>query len=349
VWTVTISDLRYRARQFLIAVVGAGLLLAMAVLLTGMAAGFRAEIRDTVRSVGADRWVVSAGATGPFTSTAPLPSSLVTDLTAAPGVLRADPIVVLPEESRTGSARREAEVIGFVPGGFGQPRPDRGRPAALAGEATVDARFHLGLGATFAAGGQSFHVVGLVHGRSLFGGTPLVYVTLSDAQRMAFHGLPLASAIVTSGVPSMLPAGTAALSEAEVRSDLLHQMKGAINSMDNSRSMMWIVAAFIVAALIYVSVIQRVRDFAVLKALGASSKKLFAGVAAQSVAVTVVAAVIGGLVSSRLKALFVQPITLSAGAFVTLPVIALVVGLAASAVAIRPAVAVDPTVAFSGG
>ena len=39
--TITIQDLRFRARQFLIAVGGAGLIFAMTLLLSGLAAGFR--------------------------------------------------------------------------------------------------------------------------------------------------------------------------------------------------------------------------------------------------------------------------------------------------------------------
>ena len=43
---ITLQDLRYRARQFSIAVIGAGLLFAMSILLAGMAAGFSVE-RDS--------------------------------------------------------------------------------------------------------------------------------------------------------------------------------------------------------------------------------------------------------------------------------------------------------------
>ena len=41
---ITLRDLQFRARQFLIAVLGAGLVFAMTLLLAGMAASFHAEI-----------------------------------------------------------------------------------------------------------------------------------------------------------------------------------------------------------------------------------------------------------------------------------------------------------------
>ena len=62
---ITLADLRMRFRQFLIAVVGAGLMFALALLLTGMVSGFHNEIDRTVavrrrrRLGGAERHVRS--------------------------------------------------------------------------------------------------------------------------------------------------------------------------------------------------------------------------------------------------------------------------------------------------
>ena len=44
---VTFADLWFRARQFLIAVVGVGLVLALALALSGLADGFHAEVAST--------------------------------------------------------------------------------------------------------------------------------------------------------------------------------------------------------------------------------------------------------------------------------------------------------------
>jgi putative ABC transport system permease protein len=47
-WAITLRDLEFRRRQFAIAVVGAGLAFALALVLTRMSAGFRHEARATV-------------------------------------------------------------------------------------------------------------------------------------------------------------------------------------------------------------------------------------------------------------------------------------------------------------
>jgi putative ABC transport system permease protein len=109
---------------------------------------------------------------------------------------------------------------------------------------------------------------------------------------------------------------------------------------------MWAVAVIIVAALIYVSALQRVRDFAVLKALGSSSRVLFGSLCLQAVLVTLVAAGFGAVSCNLLKALFTQPIAIPTSAFVTLPIVAVGVGVLSSLVALRTATGADPVAAF---
>jgi hypothetical protein len=58
---ITLADLRFRLRQFLIAGVGAGVVFAMALLLTGMVKGFYNEVTRTVASAQADVWVLPEG------------------------------------------------------------------------------------------------------------------------------------------------------------------------------------------------------------------------------------------------------------------------------------------------
>jgi putative ABC transport system permease protein len=125
-------------------------------------------------------------------------------------------------------------------------------------------------------------------------------------------------------------------------------LANAVSSIDNSRSFMWLIAAVIVAALIYVTALERTRDFAVLKALGSSSGLLFAGLATQAIVVALAAAAVGAVISNFMTGLFAQPIDTPANAYVVLPVAALAIGLVASLAALQRAVSVDPAVAFSG-
>jgi putative ABC transport system permease protein len=343
--TITLQDLRYRARQFLIAVVGAGLVFAMALLLSGLAESFHTEVKRTVGSVGADAWVVPHGLTGPFTSLGFLPASAVDDVRAMPGVQQADPLLVLPVTTSIEGKVEGARLFGFTPGGLGTPPVSEGRGVEQTGEAIVDASLGLGLGDHLTLSGKDLTIVGRGHGLTLFGGVPNVYVSLADAQAIA--GPPIITTVVTKGVPSADDDRYTVLTPSAVQADTVHALSDAISSINNTRTLMWIVAAIIVGALMYVSALERVRDFAVLKSLGSSSSRLFFGVATQAVLITVLAALFAVGAAKLMSPMFALPTAVPARAYLMLPLIAVAVGLASSLVALRRAVAVDPASAFA--
>jgi len=347
--TITLEDLRFRFRQFLIAVIGAALVFAMTLLLAGLAAGFGVEINKTVNAIGADSWVLASGAPGRLASMPPIAQAAASAVGHEPGVIRSDPIVVSGQTATVGvSPEQSIILIGVQPGRLGSPRPLVGRAIVGPGDAVVDSSLGARLGQSFTVAGQRLHVVGTVTDRTLFGGNPGVYVTVSTAQSILFGGRHLISAVLTSGMPRALPPGYAALTTDQVEAATLQQLASAKSSIDSSRFFMWLIAAIIVAGLIYVSALERTRDFAVLKALGSSSGLLFAGLAAQAVAVALAAAIIAAVIANFMTGLFAQPVDIPLSAFVVLPLSAIAVGLVASLAALRRAVSVDPATAFAG-
>jgi putative ABC transport system permease protein len=347
-FAITMQDLRFRSRQFLIAVAGAGLVFAMTLLLTGMTAGFHTEVVDTVEAMGAQSWVIAAGPPGGIVGLTPIPASAVTTVSSEPGVQRTGPLVVVPQTVRVGTKVESINLIGTSPGGLGSPAVVSGRPVTRSGQAVVDTGLKIGIGGQFTLGIHTFTVVGLVSHRTLIGGTGNAYVTVGDAQEAVFGGRPLINAVLTTGVPATLPSGLVRQSNSQIVQASVVQMAAAVSSIENLRSFMWLIAAVIVAALIYVTALERTRDFAVLKALGSSSGLLFAGLATQAIVVALAAAAVGAILSNFMTGLFAQPIDTPDNAFVILPVAALVIGLVASLAALRRAVSVDPAVAFSG-
>jgi len=346
---ITLADLRYRYRQFLIAVIGAGVVLAMAVLLSGLAEGFRSEIHDTVAGVGADRWVLSAQSHGRITAVATFDQSAVAEVAAASGVDRADGLVLLPQEVlRDGAKLVTVNVMGVDVSGLGLPQVGPGRTLAGDGEIVVDSRDGIALGSTVQLGDISLRVVGRVGGRTLAGGVPMTYVTLHDAQTALLGGRDVVTAVVTAGAPAAVPAGLIMLTDRQVEDNTLATLSGAVGSIKQSRTMMWVVAAIIIAALVYVSALQRVRDFAVLKALGSSSRALFGSLCLQAVLVTLLAAGLGSVLAQFMTGVFKQPVTVPTSAYTTLPLVAVAVGLVASVVALRQATGADPAAAFGG-
>jgi putative ABC transport system permease protein len=350
---ITLADLRFRARQFVIAIVGASLVFAMTLLLAGLSAGFRNEIAQTVQGFGATSWVVQQGTAGRVGSLAPISESYLSGVASSPGVIEANPVVIVPQpatrgKSLAGSINSSDIIL------IGQTARAMQRQSLMSGhwpnapwEAVTDTDFGAGIGGYFVVSGHVFHVVGRIEGRTLLGGQADVYVRLVDAQTVVFGGRQLISAVLTTGVPTHLPEGLTAYSNTRVELSSLNEMSSAVSSVDGARSFMWVIAAIIVASLVYVGAIQRTRDFAIMKAMGSSTRVLFFGLAGQAVTISVLAALLAAIISNFMGGLFALNVAIPTSAFATLPLSAIVVGLVASLAALRRAVSIDPAMAFA--
>jgi putative ABC transport system permease protein len=346
---VTLADLAYRYRQFMIAVFGAGVVMAMALLLAGLAQGFAAETTQTVGGVGADRWVITVNSGGRIAAVGVFPQSDVARIAATRGVTRADPLALLPQEVlKTGGKTETVNVMGVRVGGLGDPHVSAGRPLSGSGQVVVDTSLGIPVGTVVQMGATPFRVVGQIEGRTLLGGGSMVYMPLRDAQVLTLGGRALVTAAVTKGVPSTVPAGLEVLTDRQVEQNTLEALGPGVSSINNSKILMWVIAGIIIAALLYVSALQRVRDFAVLKALGSSSTALLGSLAFQAVVVALGAAAFAAVISNFMGGVFQQPVDIPATAYYSLPVIAVVVGLLSSLVALRQATGADPAAAFGG-
>jgi putative ABC transport system permease protein len=321
----------------------------MALAMSGLAAGFTAEINWTIGGIGADRWVLNDNAHGLISNGSLLPQADVAAISRSPGVTGAAGLAVLPQQvARINGRSKTVLVFGVEPGSIGDPAVTSGQTLSGPGQVVADTRAGAAVGSQITVGSMSFRVVGQVVNRTMLAGSPIVFMPLHDAQVLALGGRPIITAVVTRGIPSQVPAGLAVLTTAEIEHDNLTPLAGAVSSINSSKYIMWVVAAIIVAALLYVSALQRVRDFAVLKALGSSSLLLFESLALQAVVVTLLAAVFAMILANFMGGFFAQPVVIPGSAFATLPVIAIVVGLLSSLVALRRATSADPAAAFGG-
>lgn len=324
-------------------------MLAMALLMSGLAAGFTAEIDRTVGGVGADWWVLGDNAHGSIAGAQVLPQSDAAAIAHTPGVTQAAPLVIaLQQVVRIGGQTRNAEVFGVELGNLGDPAVTAGQALSGSGQVVVDDAIGAAPGTQIIVGAMPLRVVGQVSDRTMLAGVPIIYMSLQDAQALALGGRPLITAVVTRGTPATVPAGLSAYSNADIERSVLNNLAGAISTLSNAKYIMWLVAAVIVAALLYVSALQRTRDFAVIKALGSSSLALFGSLALQAVVVSLFAAVFAMIICNFMVGLFKQPVVIPLSAFTTLPLIAVGVGLVSSVAALRHATSADPAAAFSG-
>jgi putative ABC transport system permease protein len=348
VWNITLRNMQSRARQFLLAIVGTALVFAMALLVTGLKEAFKTEADTAINSIGGTAWVVPAGSEGPFTGFYAMGGADTDRIRTVPGVRRADPVSLLPQTIRKGSDVKILTVVGHQLGGLGEPPPDEGRRARASGEVVADRKLGFDLGETFTVRGRELTIVGLVGGLTIGGGNPLVYLPIEDLQALAFNGASLIKAVVITGTPRALPREFKVLSREQVRDDMLRPLSSADSAINNTRLLLWLVAAVIVGAVMYMSALERVRDFAVLKAVGATTRTLVMGLAAEAVIACIFAAALAIGFAQLLLPIFPLPITYTVGAYAALPVVAVIVGVLASMAGVRRAVRTDPATAFAG-
>lgn len=347
---ITLRDLQWRWKRFLVALGATAIVLGLTLVLAGVSASFGNEAGRTVDALGAEAWLVPEGATGPFMSSATLPASRAAEIEAVAGARAAAPISVLrgAVEHDSLAAAEDVNLIGTRPGAFTTPALVEGRAPEVVGEATVDRSLGIGLGEQVRTGTRTLTVVGRTDGLSFRAGVPTVYVTLAEAQAIGYSGADLASAIVTEGTPEQVPPGLVLLDDAQVRADLLAPIANARKTISLVLGLLFLVAALIIGSVVFLSALDRVRDFAVLKAVGSGNGALLGGVVLQSVLLTLAAGVVGALLAQVIAPVLPMRAEIGAGAYVLLAVVGFVVAVLGSAAGVRRALNVDPALAFGG-
>ncbi len=340
----TLRDMQWRRRRFIIAAVGTGLVFAMTLILTGLMTGTRVEAQRLVDSIGIDHYLIKAGAVGPFIGSSRFPQAETQEIAALQGVEAAIPVVysnIILQDSRS---PENVNVYGVPQEGM--PPIAAGRAPSNLGEAAVSTTLHRSIGDNVEMGSQVLHVVGLVNKSTTLAGQPNAFVTVAEAQKLIFSGQKVISAVGLRGVPKDVPAGYRVVDRRNAVDDMIRPLHMARLAMSYLSVLLWAVAASIVGSLIYLSALERTRDFAVFKAVGVGTRSVLAGLMLQAVIVALVAAMLGGVLAVLLGPLFPMLVVVTPSAFLSLMATAVVIGLLASLAGVRRAVAIDPVLAF---
>lgn len=332
----TALDLRHRARRFVVAMVGTAVVFTLLLLMTGLGQQLGREAAAAMDVLGGDRWMVREEAGGPFTSATTLDPSLLPAATPA----------LLARYSLPPDASGEAEDV-VVVGGIQANDLAAGRQPEARGEAVIGRGGSHGLDDTLTLGDVQLRIVGEVDDATLFAGVPLLLVGLEDAQAIVFEGRPAATALIVSEDVEP-PPGLRSMTRDEVAADTMRPLERPIASINLVRALLWVVAAMIVGAVVYLTSLDRARDIAVLRAVGTSSRWLVLSLVVQAIALAVVAAALAAGLQALIRPAFPLAVHITSGNLLTLPVVAAVVAVVASAAGIRLTLRTDPALAFSG-
>ncbi len=374
-------DVRHNLFRFVLTCFGLGLLMTVVLAMMGIYNGLVSDALNIVKAPQADLWVVEAGTQGPFAEASKIPNDTRDAVARLHGVAQSGSITYQTIEAPFKGTALRLYVIGYERGRLGGPQTiveGRGIEASHF-ELVADAKSGLTLGDTIELGRNRFGVVGLVRDTMNSGGDPAVFLTLADAQVLQTQLAPPAARVQTArGAATAAAAGSATVAAVIARLDpnvdaqsvaqTVRQWKHLsamtqadqedilIRSVvDKARKQIGLflgilltVSAVVIALIIYTMTMEKLKQIATLKLIGAPDRVIIGLIVQQSVALGAVGLMLGLGLILTVKDYFPRRVLLEPVNAIALTGIILVVCVLASGLGVRAALKVDPATALGG-
>ncbi|MDP2085643.1 MAG: ABC transporter permease [Gemmobacter sp.] len=373
---LALRDVRHNLFRFVLTCLGLGLLMTVVLAMMGIYNGLVADALNIVKAPQADIWVVEAQTQGPFAEASAIPGATRDAVARLHGVAQAGSLTYQTVEAPFRDRTLRLYVIGYErgrPGGPQQIAQGRGLEAGHF-ELVADIKTGLVPGDTLVLGRKRFTVVGLVRDTMNSGGDPAVYITLADAQVLqtqlappaarvqAARGAtapagPTVAAVIARLDPNVDPQTVAqtvrqwkhlsALTQAEQEDILVRSV------VDKARKQIGLflgilltVSAVVIALIIYTMTMEKLKQIATLKLIGAPDRTIVGLIVQQSLALGVAGLGLGLVLILLVKDVFPRRVLLEPVNVVALTGIILVVCVLASGLGVRAALRVDPATAL---
>ncbi|QHK20871.1 ABC transporter permease [Pseudarthrobacter psychrotolerans] len=377
---LAIRDIRFAKGRFALMGGVVALVTLLLVLLSGLTAGLGDQSTSAIGKLGAWSGGASGTAARPVDSIVfgapgtnePTASFTESEVTAAQvdswkhtaGVARAEALGITQSRLQGGDGgTTNVAVFGVAEGGLLAPSPVRAGSVVI-GE-TVAADLSLEVGDTATVGGTGLTVTAVVDDQ-WYSHTGVVWTALptwaevahlTPAAGSAPGSMPVATVVaVTYQDGSVADEDSANAMASTVSTTRIgsFQALGSFKSENGSLMLMqaflYGISALVIVAFLTVWTVQRTRDIAVLKAMGASGGYVLRDAMTQAAIVLLAGAglggavgVVGGFAAAQAAPFLVTPAT------TLLPVLGIVaLGLAGAALAVRRVTTVDPLIALGG-
>jgi putative ABC transport system permease protein len=374
-------DIRHKLGRFLMTCLGLSLLLAVVVTMAGIYRGQTADALALVEAIKADLWVVEAGTHGPFAESSRLPGDTREMVARINGVAEAGSITLQNVQLERRGHKLRLQVVGYEPGRPGGPvRLVAGRAITRSHyELIADRRTGLTVGETLRLGrkeGHDYTVVGVTSGIVTLSGDSIVYMSLKDAQALQFEQAPpvvrreaargaqrtptdLVNAVVARLASHYLAAEVAevirrwkhlAVLTDEEQKQLLTQtvIQRARRQLGLFMSVLTVVSAVIIALIVYTLTMEKIREIATLKLIGAPDRTIIGLILQQALLMGVIGFVVGTVLVYTFNGYFPRRIVMLPEDIAMLFSVVVLVCLVASLLGVRAALRVDPAEALRG-
>lgn len=294
-------------RRAAVSVLGVGLAVALMLLIQGLWSGTLSRITAYEDHVGVQLFVAEGGTRSFLSDVSTVAPSAVDLVREIPGAERADPVTARGLILDLHGTKVPVTLVGSLPRGLGGPWAiDVGHRVSADDEVVIDgglaANQGYGVGDSLEILGSELRIVGLTPDTRALGNGGYVFVSRTASAGLLGGADPVSFVLVRTGDPVGVAArirsrtGLAVLATSDVaRGDraLYDDTMGSV-----VRAMLAIAVAagtLIVALSVYSSVVERIREFGIVKALGASGGRLLAIVLGQTITLAFAGGVAGAL------------------------------------------------------
>lgn len=350
-------------KRLVASLVGVGLALMLILLLDGLSTGIDARVTVFEEKSGADVYVAQPGANSFLGSLSLLSAETEKTVAAQPGITWTAQVRGFFTVPVLRGSRVPVYVVGWQPGRPGGPwdlregrRPATDSEVAVGGE--VARKGGLGVGSTLELLGKRFEVVGVAEDADMFMAS-FVFMTHQATDSM-LHA-PGTTSFILAGAndagrakEQLRAAGLHALTRSEIeRNDLALKGQAYSTGLALVVSVAFVVGTLVIALTIYSAIMERRREYGIVKAIGATARRLYRVVLTQSLVLAVGGLAAGALffgvaviALGRLRPQF-EIVTASSAVF-RVVVAAFVMGAMATAIPARRLNAMEPAMAFRG-
>lgn len=372
-------DVRHSLGRFIVTCLGLSLLLGVVLAMIGIYRGLIADALELVETIDAEIWIVEDGKRGPFAESSRIPLDTKDAVARIPGVVATGAVTFQSIETRYGQSKRRLYVIGYKPGQLGGPKYiTSGR--GLTGrnfEAVVDHRTRLDVGSQIQLGRNTYSIVGVTKNAVSSGGEPAIYLSLNDAQKLQFDLSPPATrrerargetitsstSTVSAVVARISPNASAdhivqtirrwkhfsAMTEEDQGKILLQSVvEKARKQIGMFTAILIVVSAVIIALIIHTMTMDKIREIATLKLIGAPDRVIVALIVQQALSMGLISFALGGLLISNIQDVFPKRLILQPADGLGLAGVVVIICLLASVYGVFTALKVDPAKALAG-
>jgi putative ABC transport system permease protein len=374
---LALRDIRHHAGRFALTALGLSLLLGVVLSMIGIYRGLVDDALALVRAPAADLWVVEGGTRGPFAESSRIPRDARDTVARLNDVAEAGVATYQSIQIEVEGRPVRLFVVGYEPGRLGGPADIAdGRAIGQSHfELVADRRSGLALGQRLRLGADTFTIVGRTAGQVDSGGNPVIYMSLKDAQKLQFtlegaaarnqaaRGETVNRQQVNAVVARLAPGADAALVAQSVRrwkhlaamsqdeqEELLltSVVEKARRQIGLFTAILLVVSTVIIALIIYTMTLDKMREIATLKLIGAPDRTIVGLILQQALALGGIAFVLGAALILLTASHFPRRVLIETPDIARLGAIVLVICVTASLFGVRSALRIDPARALGG-